>query len=99
MNHPARSADPQTSHDAARHIVASGAQALQQNQTLDAVAGNPGLTSNELARATGLDRYMLARRLPELCDSDRVVRGDARRCSVSGRSAATWWPVVTGVAA
>ena len=93
MNHPARSTDPQTSHDAARHIVASGQQALQQEQTRDAVACHPGLTSNELARATGLDRYMLARRLPELCDSDRVVRGDARRCSVSGRSAATWWPV------
>ena len=99
MNHPARRTDPQTSHDAARHIVASGAQALQQNQALDAVDRNPGLTSNELARATGLDRYMLARRLPELCDSDRVVRGDARKCGVSGRSAATWWPVVTGVAA
>ena len=61
-------------------------------RALDAVACHPGLTSNELARATGLDRYMLARRLPELCDHDRVVRGDPRRCEVSGRKAATWWP-------
>lgn len=99
MNHPARSTDPETSHDAARHIVASGAQALQQNQALDAVACHPGLTSNELARATGLDRYMLARRLPELCDRDLVVAKDQRKCNVSGRTAYTWWPVVTGVAA
>ena len=98
MNHPARSTDPQTSHDAARHIVSSGQQALQQNQALDAVRCHPGLTSNELAQASGFDRYMLARRLPELCDHDRVVRGDARKCDVSGRSAATWWPVTPGVA-
>jgi len=93
MNHPARRTDPQTSHDAARHIVASGGQAAQHAQTQDAVRCHPGLTSAELARDTGFDRYMLARRLPELCDDDRVVRGDARKCAVSGRSAATWWPV------
>lgn len=96
MNHPARACDPGTSHEAARHIVASGVQLDQQAVALTAVRQAPGLTSNELAQRTVLDRYMLARRLPELEEAGLVWRGPKKPCEVSGRSACTWWPVALG---
>lgn len=67
INHPARSNDLSTSHDAAHYVV-----------------------------ATGLDRYMLARRLPELIKAGRVWRGPNKPCAISGRTACTWWPVAPG---
>ncbi len=87
MNHPARSSDLSTSHDAAHYVVASGLQAHQHDQSAKAVTDYPGMTSNELAQATGLDRYMLA---------GRVWRGPNKPCAVSGRTACTWWPVAPG---
>lgn len=93
MNHPARTADPSSSHEAADFIVGSGKQAQQQAQASAAVRKHPGLTSLELARATGLDRFMLARRLPELWKQGLLRRGMVRKCSASnGRSAVTWHP-------
>ncbi len=74
----------------------SGLQAHQHDQSARAVTDNPGMTSNELAQATGLDRYMLARRLPELIKAGRVWRGPNKPCAVSGRTACTWWPVAPG---
>lgn len=95
-SHPARSSDIGTSHAAAQHVVSSGLQAHQQDQTARAVTAHAGMTSNELAQATGLDRYMLARRLPELMKDGRVWRGPNKPCPVSGRTACTWWPVAPG---
>lgn len=93
MNLPARSTDPSSSHEAADFIVGSGKQAQQQAQAASAVRKHPGLTSLELARATGLDRFMLARRLPELWKQGLLRRGTVRKCSASnGRSAVTWFP-------
>lgn len=92
MNHPARTTDISTSHEAARHVVDSGLQQHQQACAIVAVRQNPGLTSAELAAATGLDRFMLARRLPEALADGLVFRGEARKCDISGRRACTWFP-------
>lgn len=89
---PARATDPHTSHLAAAEIVASGARAEQQRQVLTAVRAMPGSTSAELAQAFELDRYTVARRLPEIERSGAIRRGDARRCDANGRTALTWWP-------
>jgi len=96
MNHPARSTDPSTSHEAANRVVASGKQRAQQATTESAVRRHPGLTSMKLAEVTGLDRYMLARRLPELAKEGRVWRGPKVLCPISETSACTWWPVAPG---
>lgn len=97
MNHPARNDDPSSSHDAAEHVVSSGLQAQQHSLAASAVRKHPGLTSLELARATGLDRFMLARRLPELQRNGLIVRGMVRKCSASnGRSGVTWFPATRG---
>ncbi|HBS54575.1 MAG TPA: winged helix-turn-helix domain-containing protein [Stenotrophomonas sp.] len=96
MSAPVRITDIDTSHAAAAHVVSSGLQAVQQDKAARAVTQNAGMTSNELSQATGLDRYMLARRLPELMKEGRVYRGPNKPCPVSGRTACTWWPVAPG---
>lgn len=96
MNHLARSTDISTSHEAAAHVASSGLQTVQQDRAASALRSHPGLTSMELAKATGHDRYMLARRLPELLEDGRAWLGPKKPCEVSGRSACTWWPVALG---
>lgn len=96
MNHPARTTDPSTSHEAANYIAVTGIQGDQQAAAASAVRRLPGLTSLELAKETGICRYVLARRLPELAEVGSVWRGPKKPCHVSGRSACTWWPVPPG---
>lgn len=87
-----RNTDPITSAIASDDIIATGARATQQRVTFDAVKKFPGSTSMELAAMGGLDRYQLARRLPELERANLVCKGPARMQD-SGRPAVTWWPV------
>lgn len=61
-------ADPDSSREAAAKMASTGAAARQQQQARAAVYTYPGFTSKELAKRTGLDRHMLARRLPEIED-------------------------------
>lgn len=88
----ARRTDPASSHLAAADITADGTRAAQHHQVLRAVRRWPGLTSRELAQAAGGDRYVVARRLPEVESTGLVHRGPMRPCRVSGRQALTWWP-------
>jgi hypothetical protein len=88
----ARRTDPHTSHLAAEQITASGQRGQQQAQAIAAVRAFPGKTSFELAMETKLDRYMLARRLPECVTAGAVRKGPARTCSITGRQATTWFP-------
>jgi CRP-like cAMP-binding protein len=95
---PVRRYDPETSHQAAREITASGLRATQARKVLAAVAAHPGRTSAELAELAGLSRYTTARRLPELEAHGLVRRGPARRSVTSdpatdGALGLTWWAV------
>ena len=58
----------------------------------DTVRRNPGYTSAELANMTGIDRYELARRLPEARTASQVMNGPHRPCSITGRTVQTWFP-------
>lgn len=89
----ARRTDPATSHLAAEHVTSSGKRGQQQAQATAAVRAMPGLTSFELAMKTNLDRYMLARRLPECVTAGTVRKGHVRTCSITGRQAMTWFPL------
>ncbi len=84
----ARASDPESSHLAGAGIEQSGIAGAQRSIVLAAVMLRQGLTSKELASQSGLDRYMVARRLPEL---KRVKKGDMRICSISKRLCVTWW--------
>lgn len=86
----ARNSDPISSHLAAARVTSNGSRAHQRNQASRAVQLFPGYTSQELCTLTHLDRYMLARRLPE-CST--VTKGAMRACSITGRLAVTWWPL------
>lgn len=94
MNLPARNTDPETSHEAARHMVDSGARRAQQQRVAAVVRKHPGLTSRELAEVAGMDRHMVARRLPELEADGIVVHGAPRKCRISEMRCQTWLPVL-----
>lgn len=66
-------------------IEAKGVAARQRDMALNAVFANPGKTSKELSGLCGLDRYALARRLPELLRAERVSRTTNGECR--------WYPV------
>lgn len=64
LSSPARLTDPLGSHEAAADV-----QARRDNemaQVLEALRKWPSSTSRELAKRSGLDRYLVARRLPDL---------------------------------
>lgn len=86
----ARRSDPETSHLAAERIKPK--LRAQQQAVLDALARWPGSTAVELAHETGLDRYLVSRRLPELVPV-HARRGKPRVCSVNGTPMTTWYPV------
>jgi hypothetical protein len=88
----ARSTDTETSRLAAEEVTASGRRDEQAHKVCLLVRGYRGYTSAELASWGQVDRHMVARRLPELERLGRVVRGEARACTVTGRKALTWWP-------
>lgn len=98
----ARATDPDTSHQAAAAIKATGALGEQQRDALQMVRLFPGSTTSELARRKvellGAEgswekwRHIFGRRLGELADV-HIRAGKARRCGVTGRRATTWWPL------
>ncbi|WP_067097894.1 hypothetical protein [Marinomonas atlantica] len=100
----ARSTDPIGSHLAADEINENGSRHVQQSLVAgfleDAykrgvVKRNRGVTSRELAAMYGEDRYMIARRLPELVTAKQAVQGpkeETRKCDISGRQCREWWP-------
>lgn len=96
---PASKFDPLSSRIAADDVEKSGKRREQIEQTVSAVSRYPGLTSMELSHATGIDRYVLARRLPEAETLGLVTRNltdggtpRLRHCKVTGRLAMTWTP-------
>lgn len=96
----ARLSDPSTSHLAAAQVTASGLRDRQAVIVLDLVRRFAGCTSAELAaRSEGeIDRYVTARRLPELEHLGLVYRaGIKSACRVTGKAALTWWAVREGV--
>ncbi len=61
-----RRTDNAASYRAEERQNKSGQRATDQHRCLEAVRQHPGCTSKELAEITGIDRYILARRLPDL---------------------------------
>ena len=95
----ARTSDPDSSHHAARKMIDSGAARLHGEIVMEAVRKNPRLTSAELAAHCDLDRYQIARRLPDLEREGLVERPHLggsvlmRVCTVTGNLSGTWLAV------
>jgi len=87
----AANVDPITSHLAAAEITSNGTRDTQKRAVLNALLEEPlNITSMELARRMGVDRHMVAKRLPDLEDDGLVERQPERNCSVTKRKAITW---------
>jgi hypothetical protein len=91
-----RNDDARSSHDAAAAIESSGTARLQAERVLAALRKYSNATSRELAQFARLDRYEVARRLPELHEAGLVTRYDVSAitvpCAVSGKRAVRWCP-------
>jgi hypothetical protein len=88
-----RSDDPSSSRSAAEEVTGSGRRQRQIETVLALVRAYPGKTSLELALLGGVDRYIIARRLPELEEASLVTRGSVRLCTSGNRPALSWYPV------
>lgn len=87
----ARTADPQTSHEAAAQITHSGARTSQKTRLLEfLLAGCVPLTAHEISRAGNFEHAMVHKRLPDLAHDGRVRKLPARVCRVTGTAALTW---------
>ena len=84
----ARNSDPSTSHEAAAKI--KPVRATQQRAILAGLQKFPNHTSAELAQRLHMDRYVVARRLPELRAALLVKSCEARSCAVTGHRAMVW---------
>lgn len=91
MEAASRHADSLPSYKAADRLKRSGLGGKQRLAVYHALRANQGVTSAELARIMGCDRYTPSRRLPELARVGWVCRGPRRRCSVSHIDSATWF--------
>lgn len=87
----ARSSDPTTSNEAAAEVVADGTVGRQSLAVLEALRKSGARTSAELAAEwSGFDRYVAARRLPELESQGMVRRIGTRACAITKRIATVW---------
>ncbi len=94
MNQPiARASDPQTSHDAAAQITASGRRETLRQQCLAAVFTHPGRTAGEIGDLTGLGYDKVWRRASELKRDGLIFEGEPRVWH--GRAQVTLWPTLS----
>ena len=83
-----RRSDPPSSKRAAEHLHRNGGAASQRMVCLELVKKFPGRSSKQLAELSGLDRHMIAKRLPELRDKFNLVR-----VTQTGNEDQKWWAV------
>ena len=86
----ARATDPDTSHLAGEEMERSGKAQTQREIVLEAVGYFVPLTSAEIAKCSELDRFQVARRLPELEYAGLVRRLPKRQCNVCRSQSVTW---------
>jgi hypothetical protein len=87
----AATADPVSSKLAAAEITANGMRQSRKAAVLAFLREQSApLTSFELARAADMDRYAVARALPDLRHDRLVDQDEMRTCRVTGRQSFTW---------
>lgn len=79
-----RRTDPATSRLAAESLALDNVRA----RALACIRKRPGMTAREHDNLMGWDVH---KRLKELEDMGLIHRGEARRCTITGRMAATWY--------
>ena len=87
---PARNTDPESSKEAAREMIDSGAMASQRMQVYVALQRHNNSTARELSDASGITVHVIGRRLTELDRLGMVSRGPQRLCRIGNRNATEW---------
>jgi hypothetical protein len=86
----ARSYDPETSHEAARHVRKHSASAMEA-KVLRVLRAHPGgLTTHEIVRLTGIPWNTISPRLAPLVRKMMVRDSGKRRKGPTGRSCIVW---------
>lgn len=88
--------DPDSSRRAARRHEQSGRLDVDRRRVLEALKRFPGVTSKQLATICGFDRYMVAKRLPDLRRMGLVqnVAGDCGSAAGGDTGGELrWWAV------
>jgi predicted HTH transcriptional regulator len=93
MTDIARNSDPATSHQAAAEITADGSRDSMCETAYKLLKANPGSTAKELDKLAGANDGQIRKRLSDLAKAKLAVKGAARKCGVSGKSAQTWHPL------
>lgn len=86
-----RRTDPATSRQAEAAVTASGARLTQAELVLGMVRMHGGMASAEQSMHCELDRFQIARRLPDLEANGLIKKGATRTCSITGKASVTWW--------
>jgi len=81
--------DPETSLEAAKDLYNTGDLGRMELCALNLVMQWPGKTAAELERQHNFEKGQLAKRISTLLTTGKLVRGDKRKCDISGRSAFT----------
>lgn len=85
----ARSTDRQTSHDAARQLVESGAHDSQKQAVYEALQKHGPCTARELAQRSGVEQYAIGKRISDLARDGRIEELGVK-VQNNGRSATVW---------
>lgn len=92
----ARNTDPETSHEAARSIQASGRQETNIAKVVEIVSHNEGLTAGEICALLNdptMDYHETVRRLSDAKNRRILYSASPRLCTVrpSNRKSGTWF--------
>jgi len=86
----AKTNDPVTSWEAGEEIHETGTAQRHVEIILCTLSPHHSLTSAEIAAECELDRWQVARRLPEMERKNLAERWEIRKCAVTNRKCVTW---------
>lgn len=88
----ARKSDPETSHQAAAEVEATGAASAHRSIIVAYLKQHPGETNAEIAEGSGLDYCQIHKRMAELERMNLVIRGQQKKCPIHQRQMLCWFP-------
>lgn len=86
-----RNTDPMSSHIAERQTTKSGVRVSNLMKVFNFVKAKPGHTAGEIAKALGMERGEVSKRLADARNLKMLVNGKERKCQVKGSQMMTWY--------
>ena len=86
-----RNTDPITSHIAEHETTTSGVRVSNLMKIFNFVKAKPGHTAGEIAKALGMERGEVSKRLADARKLKMLANGKERQCQVKGSQMMTWY--------